>query len=114
VLAGGALAVPSFLEALGPAASRTRVAMAVPADPAPGPFARRFEAVFGRTPDPRAAYGYAAMRLVVSSLRRAMPHAARRRSVIDQALSAAGGPGGTAVRRTVDIIPAQRLAGSRS
>ena len=106
--------MPAFLRVLGAAASRTRLAMAVPADPAPGPFARRFEAVFGRTPDPRAAYGYVAMRLVVSSLRRAMPHAARRRSVIDQALAAAGGPGGPPSGGRWTSFRRQRLAGSQA
>jgi ABC-type branched-subunit amino acid transport system substrate-binding protein len=113
VVAGEELAVPAFLDALGPAAARTRIALAVPADPAPGPFARRFHAVFGRAPDPRAAYGYWAMRLVVSSLRRAAPHTARRRVVIDRALARAGGPAAGSLARLVDLVPPRRLASGR-
>jgi ABC-type branched-subunit amino acid transport system substrate-binding protein len=108
-LAGPELAVPAFLRALGPAAPRTRVALAVPADPGPSAFARRFRSVFGRTPDPRAAYGFWAMRLVVSALRRAAPHSARRRVVADRALAEAGGPAARSLARTAAVVPALRL-----
>ena len=112
-LAGPELAVPAFLRALGPAAARTRIALAVPADPEPSAFARRFRSVFARTPDPRAAYGYWAMRLVVSALRRAAPHSARRRVVADRALAEAGGPAARSLARAVAVVPALRLSAPR-
>jgi branched-chain amino acid transport system substrate-binding protein len=55
-------------------------------------FARRFEAVYGRRPDPQAILGHRAMGLVLRAIEQAGEDAGSRREVIDRALALAGEP----------------------
>jgi branched-chain amino acid transport system substrate-binding protein len=86
LFAPNALAVPAFYQRLGPAAAATRFV-----DPSIPPmdrsqtyrsFVTRFRASFHRAPDPYAAYGYEAMKVVLGAIRRAGRHANDRRRVI--------------------------------
>jgi branched-chain amino acid transport system substrate-binding protein len=86
LFAPNALAVPDFYRRLGPAAAVTRFV-----DPSIPPmdrsqtyrsFVSRFRQSFHRSPDPYAAYGYEAMRVVLGAIRRAGRHANDRRRVI--------------------------------
>lgn len=65
-----------FLAALGPAEEAARVMQPLPAQPAASPPARRFQRAFaaheGRDPLPDAAFGYEAMRSVLTAIRQAV------------------------------------------
>lgn len=86
LFAPSALARPSFYGRLGPAAASTYVVD--PSIPARDrsqtyrAFVDRFRRAFHHAPDPYAAYGYEAMRVVLGALRRARRHANDRRLVI--------------------------------
>jgi branched-chain amino acid transport system substrate-binding protein len=85
------LLVPAFYERLGSAESRTYIT-SVAQDPRQLPpagqrFVRDYTREFGERPDPMAAYGYAAMSVVLSALDRAGDDAARRDRVVQEVLS---------------------------
>ena len=82
------LLVPSFYERLGRAERRTYITSAAqhPSQlPAAGRrFVRDYTREFGERPDPLAAYGYAAMSLVLDALERAGDRAAERERVVEE------------------------------
>ena len=89
LFAPSALARPAFYDQLGAAAASTRLV-----DPSIPPrdrsqtyrsFVDRFRGAFHHAPDPYAAYGYEAMRVVLGAMRRAGRHANVRRRVISRA-----------------------------
>jgi branched-chain amino acid transport system substrate-binding protein len=86
LFAPNALAVPVFYRRLGPAAAATR--FLDPSIPAMDrsqtyrAFVTRFRHSFHRSPDPYAAYGYEAMRVVLGAIGRAGRRANDRRRVI--------------------------------
>ena len=81
-----ALALPDFYTRLAGAAAATHlVDPAIPPRDRPQEyraFADRFRRAYGHAPDPHAAYGYEAMRVVLGALRRAGRGANDRRRVI--------------------------------
>jgi branched-chain amino acid transport system substrate-binding protein len=82
------LLVPSFYERLGSAERRTYIT-SVAQDtsqlpPAGRRFVRDYTREFGERPDPLAAYGYAAMSLILGALDRAGDRAAERERVVDE------------------------------
>jgi len=81
---------PSFYGRLGPAERRTYLTSVAqhPSQlpPAGRRFARDYTREFGEPPDPLAAYGYAAMSLVLNALDRAGGDAADREQVVKEAL----------------------------
>jgi branched-chain amino acid transport system substrate-binding protein len=84
------LLVPAFYERLGRAESRTYITSAAQHTsqlPASGRrFVRDYTREFGERPDPLAAYGYAAMSLVLDALDRAGDQAAERERVVEEVL----------------------------
>ena len=84
------LLVPSFYERLGSAERRTYITSSAQ-DPRQLPasgrrFVRDYTREFGKRPDPLAAYGYAAMSLVLDALKRAGDRAAEREQVVEELL----------------------------
>jgi branched-chain amino acid transport system substrate-binding protein len=84
------LLTPSFYERLGSAERRTYIT-SVAQHPSQLPpngrrFVRDYTREFGERPDPLAAYGYAAMSLVLSALDRAGDDAAQRDRVVQEVL----------------------------
>jgi branched-chain amino acid transport system substrate-binding protein len=82
------LLVQSFYERLGSAESRTYIT-SVAQDPSQLPpggrrFVRDYTREFGARPDPLAAYGYAAMSLLLNTLDRAGDDAADRERVVEE------------------------------
>jgi branched-chain amino acid transport system substrate-binding protein len=84
------LLVPAFYERLGSAESRTYITSAAQhtsqLPPSGRRFVRDYTREFGERPDPLAAYGYAAMSLVLDALDRAGDQAAERERVVDAVL----------------------------
>jgi branched-chain amino acid transport system substrate-binding protein len=84
------LLVPAFYERLGKAESRTYITSAAqhPSQLPPNGrrFVRDYTREFGDRPDPLAAYGYAAMSLVLDALVRAGDQAAERKRVVEEVL----------------------------
>jgi branched-chain amino acid transport system substrate-binding protein len=84
-----ALALPGFYERIGAAAGSTYlVDPSIPSRIRPQTyrgFVTEFRQAYHRSPDPYAAYGYEAMRVVLGALRRAGRHPNDRRRVIDKA-----------------------------
>lgn len=114
-----------FLRELGPAGRRLYVTSpALPASELPPQgrrFARRYRTEFGEPPNPYAAYGYEAMRLLVDSIRRAGEDGANRDEVIERMLATRNrdsvlgrysidGDGDT----TLDRIAGYRVRGGRA
>jgi branched-chain amino acid transport system substrate-binding protein len=84
------LLVPAFYERLGNAESRTYIT-SVAQHPSQLPpsgrrFVRDYTREFGEPPEPLAAYGYAAMSLVLDALDRAGDQAAKRERVVEAVL----------------------------
>jgi branched-chain amino acid transport system substrate-binding protein len=84
------LLVPAFYERLGDAERRTYIT-SVAQHPSQLPpngrrFVRDYTREFGERPDPLAAYGYAAMSLVLDALDRAGDQAAERERVVEEVL----------------------------
>ncbi|MGH2979746.1 MAG: branched-chain amino acid ABC transporter substrate-binding protein [Solirubrobacterales bacterium] len=84
------LLVPAFYERLGGAESRTYIT-SVAQHPSQLPpsgrrFVRDYTREFGERPDPLAAYGYAAMSMVLDALDRAADQAAERERVVEEVL----------------------------
>jgi branched-chain amino acid transport system substrate-binding protein len=97
------LLVPSFYGRLGSAESRTYLTSVAqhPSQlpPAGRRFARDYAREFGERPDPLAAYGYAAMSLVLNALDRAGDDAADRERVVEEALDTTDDNGDTSLDR---------------
>ena len=122
------LLVPSFYERLGSAERRTYIT-SVAQDtsqlpPAGRRFVRDYTREFGERPDPLAAYGYAAMSLVLDALDRAGDRAAERERVVEELLETTNfnsvvgrfsidDNGDTSLERIAGLPRAQRAAGVR-
>jgi branched-chain amino acid transport system substrate-binding protein len=85
---------PDFYERLGPEASRTYLTSATQ-DPSQLPprgqrFLRDYRREFGEAPDPYAAYGHAAMSLLLEAIRRAGENANKREDIVERVLDTRG------------------------